>query len=516
VKSFRLLNSNNASNLMNHYLRIIFVALGIALLGFALVQPEIGGAWLASGFVAYGIAFLVIPSALFLNVLLLGVLVWGVVAKARGREAWPKVPLFIRKNVRLAVEIVFGLLNPVLYLAILTTSFPSMNRPRLEWWFAPLTTIAWILLALFWTFRLGGAAFDPRSRTLRAVARTLLVTSLACLIAYAVKDLWLMIDSEWGNSPLRTFLLNLLRVSPLYLIPAVLLWDYLRATSAPDPQAGESEISVRQSSSFFLLPTLASRLTVAALIGIALLTLVLTAHRRSETTVRKLLSAHRSSILAAANRYDINPRLIAAIVYVTHRDQLSPFRDAFERLLINAWAMNLHRRNPSNERWEELGTDENPMLNISLDISVGLAQIKPRTALTASVLATGEIPDTLANDAYHEYRNVEPVGDGWPARVTSQLAMNSPIPVPTTRRTVARMLLNAQQNLETCALILALYRSQWETTNRDWSIRERPDISATLYQIGFARSKPHAAPRSNAFGKRVREVYNQPWLGELF
>jgi hypothetical protein len=47
-------------------------------------------------------------------------------------------------------------------------------------------------------------------------------------------------------------------------------------------------------------------------------------------------------------------------------------------------------------------------------------------------------------------------------------------------------------------------------TNRDWSIRERPDILATLYQIGFARSKPHGAPQSNAFGNRVRQVYERP------
>lgn len=73
-----------------------------------------------------------------------------------------------------------------------------------------------------------------------------------------------------------------------------------------------------------------------------------------------------------------------------------------------------------------------------------------------------------------------------------------------------------ESNLATCALILALYQNQWEATNRDWSLRQRPDILATLYQIGFARSRPHGAPRSNAFGSRVRQVYEQPWLGELF
>jgi hypothetical protein len=77
--------------------------------------------------------------------------------------------------------------------------------------------------------------------------------------------------------------------------------------------------------------------------------------------------------------------------------------------------------------------------------------------------------------------------------------VTSPIPVPAERHIVAHALLDTKSNLETCALILALYQNQWKATNRDWSLRRRPDILATLYQIGFARSKPRGAPRSNAF-----------------
>jgi hypothetical protein len=81
---------------------------------------------------------------------------------------------------------------------------------------------------------------------------------------------------------------------------------------------------------------------------------------------------------------------------------------------------------------------------------------------------------------------------------------------------VARALLDPRANLEMCALILLLYQRQWETAHPEWTLRARPDILATLYQIGFSRSKPHAAPRSNAFGTRVRAVYEEAWLAEAW
>jgi hypothetical protein len=37
-----------------------------------------------------------------------------------------------------------------------------------------------------------------------------------------------------------------------------------------------------------------------------------------------------------------------------------------------------------------------------------------------------------------------------------------------------------------------------------------------MYQIGFERSKPHGAPRSNAFGQRVADVSREPWLQRRF
>jgi hypothetical protein len=430
---------------------------------------QLGGLWLARLYAVYGFLFLLIPEILFAYVAVLGAAVWAVILQSRGQPPWPRVPVFARRWARLTLEIMFGLINPVLYLAILIPSISAMQFGE-PWWFAPLVSAAWALLTMFWTLRLFGAALDSGSRLVRAGVRMLLIAALACLLLFAAKDAWLLHHTNWSTTPAFTVALLVVRLSPLYLIPAILLWDYIRSIS---------RLSGGARSSLFLLPDRASRLAVAGVVGVALVTLAFALHRRSDASARQLVSEHRGSIQAAADRYDVDARLIGSIVYVTHRDQLSPFRGA-------------------------------------LDVSVGLAQIKPRTAQTASVLATGRTPDELPQPAVYYYRDAEPIGAAWTLPASARTNVLSPIPVPAARHTVASALLDARSNLETCALILALYQNQWEATNRDWSLRERPDVLATLYQIGFARSKPHGAPRSNAFGSRVREVYGQPWLGELF
>src|SRR5262245_16884257 len=511
--------------IMNRKMEGIVTTIGsAALISLILVLPfERGGAWLARAHFFYGLFFLLIPAFFFADLALLAAMVWAVARRALGREPWSCAPTSLRRWGRLAVEIAFGLVNPVIYLAVLNTALPDLSFPGLlpdsHWWSAPLTFIAWILLTSFWTLRIFGAALDPRSRAARVGARALLLACLACLLIYIVKDAWLLGDIRVGtdrsHAPQLAITLMVLRICPLYLVPAVLLWDYLRSTATP---AWQAEQAAGKRHSLFLLPTQAGGAPARFGVGLLLSTSAMAMRRRSEAGVRELVREHRELIAAAAARYNVDPRLIASIVYVTHRDQLSPFRDALERLIISAWARNMRRELGTRppDVIEERGTDENPLLNRALDISVGLAQIKPRTAQTASVLATGRTPDDLPKPAFFSYRDVEPVGDDWTPLVKAQTPLIAPIPVPAERHVVANALLDTQSNLEMCALILALYQNQWESTNRDWGIRDRPDILATLYQIGFARSKPHGAPQSNAFGARVRQVYEQPWVGELF
>jgi hypothetical protein len=184
----------------------------------------------------------------------------------------------VRRWLRLAVEIVFGLINPVLYLAILTPSLPGL-RSDAGWWLA-LTTSAWILLTAFWTLRIFGATLDQRSRSVRAGVRTLLVAALACVLLYTVKDAWLLTGMDWSAARPFALALNVLRTCPLYFIAAILLWDYLRSMSTPSGQA------IGKRHSLFLQPDRAARVGVAGVASVALVSVAFAAHRRSDGAAR--------------------------------------------------------------------------------------------------------------------------------------------------------------------------------------------------------------------------------------
>src|SRR6185503_14895237 len=93
---------------------------------------ELGGVWLATAYAYYGVVFLMIPAFMFADLALLAAVVWATASHARGRQPWPYLPSLARQWGRLAVEIMFGLINPVLYLAILVPSLPDLSFPNLR------------------------------------------------------------------------------------------------------------------------------------------------------------------------------------------------------------------------------------------------------------------------------------------------------------------------------------------------------------------------------------------------
>ena len=148
-------------------------------------------------------------------------------------------------------------------------------------------------------------------------------------------------------------------------------------------------------------------------------------------------------------------------------------------------------------------------------MSLGLAQIKPVTALTALKVCReiGQPWDSW----FKHLREVPQLGREWQLGPEAVAACQPPLlPIPVNKPEVVSALMRDDDNIAFAAMILALYRWQWRTANPDWDIAARPDILATLYQIGFEKSHPHAAPRSNAFGARVAEVFRERWLQERF
>jgi len=388
---------------------------------------------------------------------------------------------------RLACEVVYGLLNPLVYLIVLKPGL--MTYEAGIWRQIPLQTVAWSLLGIVWGSRLIGSAF-ARRKSFNHAWRLIIESSLVCVVLFGVKDtlLYLHIPLPDGSQPNELLWQTWLFVglAPLYLIPFVLLVDYLR-NGFLDPSETD----------FLVLPTRPARVAGLVIGSVAVVSLGLALWRPSDAVVREQVLSHRNAIMSAASEYGVEPRAIAAIAYVTNRYQISPFRGRIERHVMDGWL-----------------TDSTSHSNLAsaLNISIGLTQIKPVTAQTTAQLVAFQGKTNPFNWA-KEYRDVPVLEWQLPATVTTM-----PIPwgARAPKRDVVAALLTDDENIRACALILALEQLHWETSAGAARISMRPDILATLFQVGFERSHPKASPQSNAFGRQVQAAYDSAWIRDAF
>ena len=221
--------------------------------------------------------------------------------------------------------------------------------------------------------------------------------------------------------------------------------------------------------------------------------------RYREEEIQNLLLQYQPTIHQSSQQYQIDPQLIASLIYVNHSTYISPSRYHLENVIMNLWL-----RDPKSH----YGLSE------SLNISIGLAQIKPVTAITAIMIPCW---NTEEQHCYDKLARDVPVTvrDHW--ILTPPITTISPMSFGAlSKQKLITELLTPEKNIEYCAYILSLYALQWETGHPEWSIRNRPDILATLYQIGFERSHPKAQPRANTFGNRVQQVYDAEWMRQHF
>jgi hypothetical protein len=208
--------------------------------------------------------------------------------------------------------------------------------------------------------------------------------------------------------------------------------------------------------------------------------------------------------------------LIPAIVLVTHREHTSAFHLGLEEFAVAVWA-----------------TDPGDKVALGgvLSPSIGLAQIKPRTAFTALALVRNASslfvqPGACRADAPADLpakewttcpRSHETLFDrfAYPAVGRIPLSPSQPQSGFEMSHGVA-VLLEDQASLENAAFLLDLYATQWESADPGWSIRSRPEILATLFQIGFERSFPKPNPQPNEFGLKVAAAMSEPWVIENF
>lgn len=423
------------------------------------------GTWLGEAFMVYA-AFLLV-ACLGLHVFLL--VVHGYL-RARGAGRWA---LWI-------LEVTYGLINPVVYLLVFQ---PGLFRDH-----APFALVAaeWVLLAAYWGMRLLGVPNARQRGRLRPAVRAVLVAAVALIAALGLRDAALTLSSSAGFDAVPWIVL----AAPLYAFPCWIAGVQFLETVDAERWA--------ESRAFFLESRPAAMFAAVGAAASVLLVLISNVGP-SERAAQAHVLQRRGAILEAARAENIDPRLLATILLITHRDQATFFRSAVENIVAHAWLTDLASHTP---------------LARALNPSLGAMQVKPVTVLTAIWVhhasdGTRHSPSKQFRDA--SYETVRRIG--------SAAGGNLPPPaflVPAGKKKVIEALMQDETNIRVAAYLLSLYERQWESANRDWSIRRRPDILATLFQIGFEKSYPKPDPQPNAFGRDVLAAYHSPWVQERF
>jgi len=463
---------------------------------------QVVGSWLATIHAGYAI-FLVLGCVFAVHAAALVAAV-----QATRRRRWVDSGL---RWLVLPIEVLYGLLNPLVYLIVLVHVFPGPGGALLPakhpWW---MLVPAWLLLAALWGARVLGRRPEQDGELPRRAARVVLGAAFVIVAAYLVKDSAPIVavvaassvePPDLGRESATLWLLRIAYGSviaaswlSLYLVPLLLLRAHLRATATPAAWAADRR---------FLLGAIPGvRPAALALVALAMISVLASVRWSSEASVRALVLERHEPIVAAARRQGIDPRLLAALVYVVQRDAVSPLSLGMERVLMGAWLGDLR---------------DNFGLATALDASIGLTQIKPTTAIHAArIQLTATANESVWQLWSKELRPLRVVEPQWTLPAQSFAGIAMPFDLPLDKPQIVAQLFTDHGSLAGAAFILALYEAQWRSVYPHLDLATSPEITATLYQIGFARSQPHAAPRANAFGAEVGRVFRSEWIEEHF
>jgi hypothetical protein len=393
---------------------------------------------------------------LLVHWLALGLYVWAIRHPRPG-----KLPL--------GIECTYGLLNPLVYLLVLE---PALFRHARAAW---LSSAGLALLGAYWVLRLlGGVAGASPSGPAKWIRASTVAGCALAVIAFAVRD------ARYASNSFGSFAVLALLAAPLYGIALIAAGHQLRRTFGSAHVRGD-EFNLFRPRAL----RAARRMAAAATVGVV----AMASFRDSSAAIHDELVQMRPQIREASRRHGVDPRLLASIVEVAQSEESTPLHSSMERLASLLLA-------------DPLAAD----VFASLEPSIGVAQVKPKTAMAALAMCAGPSEEKRTS-----------LTGGWAQLSASLLCPHaSPAPADATRKDVIKRLLATEGNLEFCAFILSLYQNQWKSTQGAIDIEKRPDILATLYSLGFERSQPKAFPEPNAFGRTVRRVYEGEWMQEQF
>ncbi|MCE5229172.1 hypothetical protein LLG95_06200 [bacterium] len=170
--------------------------------------------------------------------------------------------------------------------------------------------------------------------------------------------------------------------------------------------------------------------------------------RVSHRQALELIRQNRAHITEAARSAKLDPNLLAGIIYVSQTRERSRWTGDF----MDRFGLAINRK---RSIYNEFGDAKN------FDGRIGLCQIRPSQC------------ESLANREGHE-----------------------------------RDLLTLTGNLEIATMIIVDFRHQWRRA--EFPIDHRPEILATLFNIGRDHSHPKADPKPNDFGLRVKKFMESP------
>ncbi len=386
------------------------------------------------------------------------------------------------------IELVYGFVNPVVYLLVFQ---PALFRRWTPSWLPGLCWLAW---ATYWSARFFGLRFQGEKS--RQWIRRFLYFTVLLLGGITLRD---VSASFWGAITVTALLgarfediIISVICFPLYALPLMAACRHISTTRYDETWA---------TSRFFVagLPVWG----LATLLVLSALSVVATLPRNTEESVRELLVQNKDTIIVVSRAHNLDPRLIASIVEVTQRDINRPFLTGIEEFVTDVWLTD---------------ATSHTLLAEALDPSLGLSQVKAHTVLTA--YAIRELSEPVAPKWLRkDYRSVRALNRPVLERLPTLEFLRVPIPTGDrlpSKRDVVTALKTPEGNLESAAFLLDLLATQWELANATWSIRSRPDVLATLFQLGFDHSVPKADPKANDFGKQVQKAFVEPWMQTTF